>query len=296
MTRRQGIAALIFIAMVWGCCFTLIKQTLTFVSPLVFLAIRFLLASVFVLPWLRGLSRRELVGGVVLGALFWAGFVFQTVGLQYTTPSRSGFITGLSTPLVPIAYFAVYRRRATLTTTLAVIVTGIGMYLLTRPGGMSAGINLGDVLTLGCAVLFAFQIVAAGHYTRIARPERLLAIELAMTGLLSALVAPVLESPRLALVPSVALAIAFLSLTAAVTFYLQLGAQKVVSPALTAIIFTLEALAAAATSWIVLGETLTVGQWIGGTLILGGAALPFVRTPGWRASAAFPGAKVESGR
>lgn len=50
MTRRQGIAALIFIAIVWGCCFTLIKQTLTLVSPLVFLAIRFLLASVFVLP------------------------------------------------------------------------------------------------------------------------------------------------------------------------------------------------------------------------------------------------------
>jgi drug/metabolite transporter (DMT)-like permease len=295
MTRRQGIAALIFIAIVWGCCFTLIKQTLTLVSPLVFLAIRFLLASVFVLPWLRGLSRRELVGGLILGALFWAGFVFQTIGLQYTTPSRSGFITGLSTPLVPIAYFVVYRRRVALTTMLAVIVTGIGMYLLTRPGGMSAGINLGDILTLGCAVLFAFQIVAVGHYAPIARPERLVAIELAMTGLLSALVAPVLESPRLALVPSVALAIAFLSVTATVTFYLQLGAQKVVSPALTAIIFTLEALAAAVTSWIVLGETLTPGQWLGGALILGGAVLPFTGAAGWGSAGSLHQGELESG-
>jgi len=295
MTRRQGIAALIFIAIVWGCCFTLIKQTLTLVSPLVFLAIRFLLASVFVLPWLRGLSRRELVGGLILGALFWAGFVFQTIGLQYTTPSRSGFITGLSTPLVPIAYFVVCRRRVALTTMLAVIVTGIGMYLLTRPGGMSAGINLGDILTLGCAVLFAFQIVAVGHYAPIARPERLVAIELAMTGLLSALVAPVLESPRLALVPSVALAIAFLSVTAAVTFYLQLGAQKVVSPALTAIIFTLEALAAAVTSWIVLGETLTAGQWLGGALILGGAVLPFTGAASWGSAGSLHQGELESG-
>jgi drug/metabolite transporter (DMT)-like permease len=293
MTRRQGIAALVFIAIVWGCCFTLIKQTLTLVSPLVFLAVRFLFASALVLPWFRGLSRRELLGGLVLGVLFWGGFVLQTVGLQYTTPSRSGFITGLSTPLVPVAFFLVYRRPPALSTTLAVIVTGLGMYLLTRPGGMSAGMNLGDVLTLGCAVLFAFQIVAVGHYVPRARPERLLAIELALTGVLSALIAPVLETPRIGLGSVAVLALAFLSVTAAVTFYLQLGAQKVVSPALTAIIFTLEALAAAVTSWIVLGETLTAGQWLGGVLILSGAVLPFVGTAEWRAGS-LPGREAES--
>jgi drug/metabolite transporter (DMT)-like permease len=279
MTRRQGIAALVFIAIVWGCCFTLIKQTLELVSPLLFLAIRFLFASALVLPWFRGLSRRELSGGLVLGVLFWAGFVFQTVGLHYTTPSRSGFITGLSTPLVPIAYFLVHRRRPTAATVLAVVLTSIGMYFLTRPGGMSAGINLGDVLTVACAVIFAFHIVAAGHYTSTGRPERLLALELALTGGLSALAASVLETPRFVLGPATLPAVGFLGVTAAVTFYLQLGAQRVVSPALTAIIFTLEALAAAVTSWVVLGETLTATQWLGGVLILGGALLPFATKP-----------------
>jgi drug/metabolite transporter (DMT)-like permease len=296
MTRRQGIAALVFIAVVWGCCFTLIKQTLTLVSPLLFLAIRFLLASLIVLPWFRGLTRRELTGGLVLGVLFWAGFVFQTVGLTHTTPSRSAFITGLSTPLVPVAFFLIYRRAPSVATALAVILTGVGMYLLTRPGGTSAGINVGDVLTLGCAVLFALQIVAVGHYAPVARPERLLALELAATGLLSALAAPLLESPRLVLGPPTALALGFLSVAAAITFYLQLGAQKVVSPALTAIIFTLEALAAAVTSWVVLGETLTATQWLGGVLILVGAVLPFTGVPGWRRPTTYREAKVESGR
>lgn len=296
MTRRQGIAALVFIAVVWGCCFTLIKQTLTLVSPLLFLAIRFLLASLMVLPWFRGLTRRELTGGLVLGVLFWAGFVFQTVGLAHTTPSRSAFITGLSTPLVPVVFFLIYRRAPSVATALAVILTGVGMYLLTRPGGMSAGINIGDILTLGCAVLFAFQIVAVGHYAPRARPERLLALELAATGLLSALAAPLLESPRLVLGPSTALALGFLSVAAAITFYLQIGAQKVVSPALTAIIFTLEALAAAVTSWVVLGETLTATQWLGGVLILVGAVLPFTGVPGWRSPTTYRQAKVESGR
>jgi drug/metabolite transporter (DMT)-like permease len=292
MTRRQGIVALVFIAVVWGCCFTLIKQTLAAVSPLLFLAIRFLLASVFVLPWLRGITRRELVGGLVLGVLFWAGFVFQTVGLVYTTPSRSAFITGLSTPLVPVAYFLVYRRAPSIAIALAVLVTGVGMYLLTRPGGTSGGINVGDVLTLACAVLFAFQIVAAGHFAPTVRPDRLLALELTATGLLSAMAAPFLETPRLALDPGTVVAIVFLSVTAAVTFYLQLGAQRVVSPALTAIIFTLEALAAAVTSWIVLNETLSAGQWTGGFLILLGAVLPFVGVGRWRAPAPYP-AKME---
>jgi len=294
MTRRQGIAALVFIAVVWGCCFVLIKQTLALVSPLLFLSIRFLLASVFVLPWLRGITRRELVGGLVLGLLFWAGFVFQTVGLAHTTPTRSAFITGLSTPLVPVAYFLVYRRSPSAAVALAVIVTGVGMYLLTRPGGSSGGLNLGDILTLGCALLFAFQIVAAGHFAPTARPERLLALELTATGVLSALVSPLIETPHLVLNAGTVSAIGFLSVTAAVTFYLQLGAQRVVSPALTAIIFTLEALAAAITSWIALGETLTAGQWVGGVLILIGAVLPFVGVGGWRATSSYSSAKLES--
>lgn len=83
-----------------------------------------------------------------------------------------------------------------------------------------------------------------------------------------------LETPRFVLGPATLPAVGFLGVTAAVTFYLQLGAQRVVSPAATAIIFTLEALAAAVTSWIVLGETLTPTQWLGGMLILGGTIPP----------------------
>jgi len=289
MTRRQGIAALVFIAIVWGCSFTIIKQTLGLVSPLVFLALRFLLASALVAPWFRGLTQRELVGGIVLGLLFWAGFVFQTVGIQYTTPSRSAFITSLCTPLVPVAFFLVYRRPPTVAVVLAVFVTMLGMYLLTRPGGMSEGLNRGDLLTLVCAALFAFQIVAVGHYAPAARPTRLLALELGLTGVLSLLAAPLFETPRLNPASPLFLALAFLSGTAALTFYLQLGAQKVVSPAATAIIFTLEAPAAAVTSRIVLGEILTPAQWLGGLLILGGALLPFLVPAGERLAPAAVG-------
>jgi drug/metabolite transporter (DMT)-like permease len=276
MSRRAGVVWLVVIATVWGCSFVIIKQSLTLVSPLLFLTIRFALASLLVAGWLRGLTRTELVGGLALGFFFWVGFVFQTAGLEHTTPSRSAFITGLCTPLVPVVGFLVHRRVPSAVTLLAVLVTGIGMYLLTNPGGLDGGPNRGDLLTLGCAAAFAVQIVAAGHYTRLARPERLLALQLATTGALSLVATPVLETPRFSFTLPLAAAFAFLSVTAAGTFWLQLEAQKVVSPALTAIIFTLESLAAAATSFVVLGEILAPGQWAGGALILGGALLPFL--------------------
>lgn len=289
MTRPRGVAALVFIAIVWGGSFTIIKQALGSVSPLLFLGLRFLLASALVAPWFRGLSRRELLGGTVLGLLFWAGFVFQTVGLLYTTPSRSAFITGLSTPLVPIAFLLVYRRPPSLPIVLAVLVTMVGMYLLTRPGGTGGGLNRGDLLTLICAASFAFQIVAVGHFASVVRPTRLLAIELGLTAVLSFLLAPIFEVPRLVPGPSLFLAIGFLSVVAALTFFLQLGAQAVVSPAATAIIFTLEPLAAALVSRIVLGEVLTAGQWLGGGLIMGGALLPFLGPGGERLAPAPAG-------
>src|SRR5262249_60445967 len=94
------------------------------------------------------------------------------------------------------ADFPVYRPVPSFPVGVAVIVTGVGMYLLTGPGGTSGGINIGDLLTLACAVLFAFQIVAAGHFAPTARPDRLLALELTATGLLSAIAAPFLQAPR----------------------------------------------------------------------------------------------------
>ncbi|HEX5385887.1 MAG TPA: DMT family transporter [Gemmatimonadales bacterium] len=272
MTRRQGVLWLVVIAVIWGASFVLIKATLTLVSPLLLLAFRFLLAALFVVAWLRGLTRSELEGGLVLGLFFWGGFVFQTVGLEYTTPSRSAFITGLSTPLVPVAEFLLHRRRPSAGTVAAIGVTAVGIWLLTHPGG-GGGLNRGDLLTFGCAALFALQIDAAGRYTRLGRPGRLVALELTAAGVLSLAAAPWVEHVRLVPGWPAAAALLALALIAATTFYGQLAAQAVVSPAVTAVIFTLEPLAAALTSWLLLGEVLTGLQWLGGALIIGAVAL-----------------------
>ena len=277
MTRRQAVFWLILVCLVWGVSFTITKEILRLASPLVFMGLRFGLGALVLLGSLRALTREELAGGVVLGLLFWGGFAFQVSGLAETTPSRSAFITSLSTPLVPLVSFLVHRSLPRVHVIAGVVLAGIGMYFLTLPDTGGQGINRGDLLTLGCAVLFAGQIVAAGHFSRRSAPVRLLAVEMATAALLSFLLAPVLETPRL--IPSGVFlsALLFLTLSGLWTFYMQLRAQQVLSPTHTALIFMLEPVFAAFTSFIVLGERLSTVQWLGAALILAAMALPGIR-------------------
>jgi drug/metabolite transporter (DMT)-like permease len=277
MTRRQAVGWLVLVCVVWGISFTITKQTLSLISPLLFMGIRFGLASLLLLGSFRGTSRYELSGGFLLGVLFWGGFAFQTFGLAQTTPSRSAFITSLSTPLVPIVYFLVHRALPDARTIVAVLLAAVGMYLLTSPDASASGMNRGDLLTLGCAILFAAQIVAVGHFSRQGAALRLLAMELSTTAILSLALAPALEEPRVEFTAWLTASIVFLSLSGLWSFYMQLRAQQVLSPSLTALIFMLEPVFAALTSFLVLGERLAPLQWAGGTLILAAMVLPALR-------------------
>ena len=273
MTRRQAVAALVLVCLVWGTSFTVIKQTLHYTSPLMLLGVRFGLATLVIAGSLRGLTRKEAAGGMVLGGLFWAGFVLQTSGLQYTTPSRSAFLTILSTPLVPVLQFLIHRTSPRVPTLAAIGLAVAGTWLLTSPGG-GDGLNRGDLLTIGCAVLFTGQIVAVGHYAARIPIDRLLALELGVCAVLSLLTAPLLEAPRLQPAwPFVAL-MAFLAFTGLWSFRTQLRAQQVLSPTHTALVFTLEPVFAAITSYLVLGERLDPLQLLGGALILAAVATP----------------------
>jgi drug/metabolite transporter (DMT)-like permease len=279
MTHRRAVLGLVVVAAVWGGSFTIIKTVLAGLSPMVLLALRFLTAALLVLPFFRGITRREVGAGLVVGVLFWTGFVFQTTGLAWTTPSRSAFVTGLCTPLTPLVFFLVHGTRPRAPTLAAAGLAVVGLYFLTRPNPGTT-INRGDLLTLGCAIAFAGQIVAAGHFARHVAPRHLLAVELALTGILSLVAAPLLETPRLELTALRAALLAFLAVSAVLTFWFQLRAQQIVSPSETALVFALEPVFAALTSFVVLGERLNPGQWLGAALILGAMLLPALETRG----------------
>lgn len=277
MTHGRAVTGLVLVTLVWGATFTVVKGALADASPLVLVAARFGLASLLLLPLARRLTRAELAGGLVLGLVFWGGIALQTTGLTETTPSRSAFITSLTAPLVPLVGWVVQRDRPGLRVLVAIAIATAGLYLLTDPG--TGGPNRGDVLTAMGAVLFASHIVAIGRFTRHGNAGRLLFVQLATTAVLAALVAPVVGAARFAATPGLILALLFLVSTAIGTFWYQIRAQRVLSATETGLIFTLEPVFASIMSWLAIGETLSVVQWLGGALVVGAMALSALRRP-----------------
>lgn len=279
MKPRHADAMLLFACLLWGVSFVVVKLALESASPLAFAAIRFALAALVLAPFVRlrqRFSRTELADGALLSFLLGFGFLFQTTGLQWTTPSRSAFLIAISSVLAPaIAAIALRERpRAALLTALA--LAGAGVFFLTAPD--RGGLNRGDALTLITAVLYGGHIVATGAVARRHDPLRLVWLEIAGTTLFAAVGAVFIEDVRVDWSPAFAAALAYTAIGATiVTLLLQMKSQRYMSAARASVLFCSESLFAAITSWIVLGERLTTAQWLGGGLILAGMVLAELR-------------------
>ena len=268
MTRAQARSALIIVTLIWGVSITAVKGLLGYASPLTSVAIRFGLAGLVLVPALRGLTRAELRGGLLIGVVFGLGVAFQNLGLAQTTASRSAFIVALSALLTPALGALILGHKPSGIVVARLLVAMAGVFLLTAPGGSLADLNHGDLLTLVASVLYAGQIVAVGYYATGSDTRRLLGIQLLMTAGMSLLLSPALETARFNLVPMSAALVAFLSASSLTTFSLQIRAQRVVTASEAALVYTFEPVITAATAYLAFGEKLGPVQWVGGLIIL----------------------------
>ena len=268
MTRAQARTALIVVTLIWGVSIAAVKGLLGYAAPLTSVAVRFGLAGLVLVPALRGITRSELRGGLVIGLIFGAGVAFQNLGLASTTASRSAFIVALSALLTPVLGALILGHKPSGILVARLLVAMVGVYLLTAPGGSLANLNRGDLLTLVASVLYAGQIVAVGHYATGASTKRLLGMQLLMTSGMSLLLSPVLETPRFHFVPMSIALLAFLSASSLTTFGLQIRAQRVVTASEAALVYTFEPVVTATTAYFAFGETLGPIQWMGGLVIL----------------------------
>ncbi len=265
--------ALLAVAAVWGLTFTAVQRALDDAGVFSFLTARFaiavlVLALVFPRRALR-LNRSVVLLGGLIGLWLTAGYSLQTAGLLYTTASKSAFITGVSVVLVPVLSFALSRVRPRASSVGAVALAIVGLYLLTSPGG--DGPNVGDVLTLGCAVAFALHIVTTERVAPHHDPVALALSQIATAGLASALLMLLWEGPRLTLTPWTVFALGVTGVLAtAVAFAVQMWAQRRTSATHVAVIFTAEPLFAALFARLIQGELLGLEGVLGGTLIIAG--------------------------
>ena len=267
-------AALAGNTLIWGSTFVLVQSALKDVSPVVFLAIRFSIATAALALLFRSRAQyRPTRGGLIAGGCLFAGYLFQTVGLQFTTASKSAFITGLAIPLVPLLTSLVYFTRPRIFELAGVLCATSGMGLMTLQGN-SVRIGRGDLLTFFCAVAFAAHIIAVGHYSGRISFESLSFMQVAAAAVLGISTFWWIETPVIHLTPVVLIALAMTGLLAtALAFTVQAWAQQHTTPTRTALIYSLEPVVAWFTSFWLMGELLSRRAAIGAALILTGILL-----------------------
>jgi len=284
-----------FVVAVWGSTFVLIKGALADATPAAFNLIRMtlafaLLAIAYHRSW-KTIRRIYIVPGALVGLCLAAGYQFQTTGLARTTPSKSAFITGLVVVLVPL--FSIVpalrppgARPPRWNAFLGAALAFLGILFLTSPTNLEASsalssflpdlssINLGDILTLGCSIGFAFHCIALGHVSPRIPFQPLAILQVGFCTLFMAISLPFIERPHIHITARLITALIIAAaLATAAAFSIQSWAQSILPSTHTALLLTLEPVFAWITSFLVTGERLGVRPASGALLIFAGIAL-----------------------
>ena len=273
MSRWQADLVLVFITVIWGSTFVMVKSALDDVQPMTFVAWRFWIATaVLVLLFrrqVRAIGRAEWQAGALIGVFLAMGYIFQTIGLQYTTSAKAGFITGLNIVLVPIFSAMLLRQAPERWAVAGVLMATVGLALLSLNADLT--LQQGDAWVMACAVAFALHIVSISHFTTRHSAIALAIVQIGTVAFFATLAAFGFEQPRVRLPLDTWGAIAFTGVVAtALVFSLQTYVQRSTTATHTALIFSLEPVFAALFGWWLAGEMLGPREIVGSALILAG--------------------------
>ncbi|HWE86622.1 MAG TPA: DMT family transporter [Terracidiphilus sp.] len=300
--KARAYLLMLFVVAVWGSTFVLIKSALADASPAAFNAVRMALAFLILAiayhrSW-RGIRPWHIAAGALVGLCLATGYQFQTIGLVYTTASKSAFITGLVVVLVPFLSIIPGVRPPDAhpprwNAFLGAALAFLGIIFLSAPASARASgsiaallpdlssINIGDILTFGCAIAFAFHCLALAHFSPRIHFRLLALLQVGWCAVFMALSLRVIERPHILWTPRLCIALAIAAVLAtAAAFSIQSWAQSILPSTHTALLLTMEPVFAWITSFFVLHERLALRPAAGALLILAGIALTeLIRPP-----------------
>lgn len=275
MKKYIGEIALFSITIFWGVTFPIIKLALNDISPMLFIGIRFSLAALILLPFLLkpllNSNIHLIKAGLFLGLLYFIGFATQTVGLQYTTATKSGFITGTFVVFIPILQLILERRAPGKGNIFGILLVIIGLILLSSKGitmldiinELGSNFNIGDLLTLICAFFYALYVVYIDIITKKFDYKPLIILQVLFTGIAGFVFAFLfdaagIESVRYDFNKTVILVILYTAIFSSIlATVIQTKYQKVVTPTKAGIIFSLEPIFAALFAFIIIQEEIS---------------------------------------
>ena len=281
MKKFTAEGALLLATTIWGATFVIIKIALNDISPMLFVSLRFSFAALVIFPFiaksLKKIDKKTFYGGLLVGGFYFLGFGTQTIGLNFTSATKSGFITGTFVVFTPIFQLIIEKRKPAKKNLIGVLLVLLGLMFLSSKGNtflnvfneIGENFNIGDFLTLLCAIFFALYIVYLDIESKKLDLMPLVFLQIAVTGLSGFLFAFVfsfvgLEGIKFALSTNLIFAILYTAILATIlTTTLQTRFQKETTPTKASIIFSFEPIISALVAFFALSEKISNFRLLG---------------------------------
>ena len=264
---------LLLITFFWGVTFPLIKVSLEYISPLPFLALRFSVSTIIILPFVmrnrQFRDRKAMIYGFWAGFYLMLGYVFQTIGLLYTSAGASGLITGLYVVILRLISIVYLKTRVSRIIIISSITAFTGLIIMST-GAFSGALGwFGDILTMMCAFSYAANLAYLSKRAAEFDSYVFSFYQLLMVAVFSALAIPFIPGERFVLNTYVIFTILFTAIFAGVlAIFVTTKAMIYVEPSVAGIIFVGEPIFAALTSVWLIDEHLSLYTIIGGTIMV----------------------------
>lgn len=261
---------LVVFAILQGAAFVAGKDALDSITPMFLLAFRFGIATLFLygfmFKWIGKLTKEDVRNGIIVGTFLFAAYAAQTYGLKYTTASKQGFVLTTYVVIVPFLYWIVHKKRPQLRVIVGSVITIFAIYLISLQETLS--LEIGDMLTLVGAFLFAAHILSLEHFTKHMNVFKLAFMQMVMACFLSTITAFLTEPIPLEISSRIWLSLLFLGVFSTfICFTIQTVAQKYTSSSHASIIMSTESVFAAIMGVLILGEVMTRNVIIGCCMI-----------------------------
>ena len=271
MGKYIGEILLVFTAIIWGSGFVASAVALDHYTPYQILAGRFLIGAIVLslifFRKLNKLNKTTLIKGALLGIFLYIAFALQTVGLQFTTPSKNAFLTAVNVVIVPFLGFLLYKRKIDMYELAGAVLAIVGIAVLSLQ--LSSNINVGDVLTLGCAVGFAFHIFYTAKFVKTEDPVVLTIVQMVTAAVIGCVVVLFRGEANFSMETEGMMNLLYLGIfSTTIAFLMQTIAQKYITETKAAIILATESFWGMVFSIVILSEIMTSRMIIGAFLIL----------------------------
>ena len=283
----RGSLLLLLGSVIWGAAFVAQRVGMDHMGPYTFNGVRMLLAWLVMIPVTVIFENRakkdpdrrapdpkeQRRAGLLCGGLLFIASSLQQMGLVTVAAGKAGFITALYVVLVPVAAWILFRKNPGKVIWLGVAISVVALWLLCMPAGGGFSLQGGDLLVLGCAVSFTFQILCVDHYAPRVSGVRLARDEFLVTGALSMLVAVFTETITVEGLRQVLIPILYAGvMSGAVGYTLQVLGQRDTDPTVASILMCLESVFATLTGAVILGEKMTPRE-IAGCMLMFSAVI-----------------------